>query len=237
MPTPGRDRAGAVEVPPSAGYWPPTDALKPWQHQSWIFIRDPNFAAKATRILDLYARTYDGITLGPDEYVISSDEKTSIQARCRCHPTLAPAAACMARQLGVATGDLEIKTAGVTMLTVELDDIEHRALKILAVRRGTSMSRIVRDLIASELACLSEPDRAAAATWTPDSARAVLGIADGSDLATRDGVAAAMAAAERQATAIYGVPEIWEVLATPCAKPNDYTASWSLAEPSMSMTD
>jgi hypothetical protein len=69
------------------------DALKPWQHQSWIFIRDPNFAAKATRVLDLYARTHDGIALGPDEYVISSDEKTSIQARCRCHPTLPPGAA------------------------------------------------------------------------------------------------------------------------------------------------
>jgi hypothetical protein len=69
------------------------DALKPWQYQSWIFIRDPNFAVKATRVLDLYARTYDGIPLGADEYVISSDEKTSIQARCRCHPTLAPGAA------------------------------------------------------------------------------------------------------------------------------------------------
>lgn len=33
-----------------------TDALKPWQHQSWIFIRDPDFAAKATRVLNLYAR-------------------------------------------------------------------------------------------------------------------------------------------------------------------------------------
>ncbi|MCA1835441.1 MAG: IS630 family transposase [Actinobacteria bacterium] len=74
-----------------------TDALKPWQHQSWIFIRDPNFAAKASRVLDLYARTYQGIVLGPDEYVISSDEKTSIQARCRCHPTLAPGAARMMR--------------------------------------------------------------------------------------------------------------------------------------------
>ena len=93
------------------------------------------------------------------------------------------------------------------MLTVELDDVEHRALKILAVRRGTSMSRIVRDLIASELAGLSEPDRAAAARWTPDSARAVLGIAGDSDAATRDGVAAAMVAAERQAAAIYGAPE------------------------------
>lgn len=69
------------------------DTIKPWQHQSWIFIRDPQFAAKAARVLGLYARTFDGIGLGPDEYVISSDEKTSIQARCRCHPTLAPSAA------------------------------------------------------------------------------------------------------------------------------------------------
>jgi hypothetical protein len=69
------------------------EALKPWQYQSWIFIRDPNFAAKATRVLDLYARTWNGIPLGADEYVLSSDEKTSIQARCRCHPTLAPGAA------------------------------------------------------------------------------------------------------------------------------------------------
>jgi hypothetical protein len=40
--------------------------------------------------LDLYARTWDGQPPGDDEYVISSDEKTSIQARCRCHPTLPP---------------------------------------------------------------------------------------------------------------------------------------------------
>jgi len=73
------------------------DTIKPWQHQSWIFIRDPNFAAKATRVLDLYARTYDSIPLGPNEYVISSDEKTSIQARCRCHPTLAPGVTRMMR--------------------------------------------------------------------------------------------------------------------------------------------
>jgi hypothetical protein len=32
-----------------------TDLIKPWQYQSWIFIRDPDFAAKATQVLDLYA--------------------------------------------------------------------------------------------------------------------------------------------------------------------------------------
>ncbi|MGW5669828.1 IS630 family transposase [Micromonospora sp. NPDC003776] len=69
------------------------ETLKPWQHQSWIFIRDPQFTVKAARVLGLYAREYDGVPLGSDEYVISSDEKTSIQARCRCHPTLAPGAA------------------------------------------------------------------------------------------------------------------------------------------------
>lgn len=41
-------------------------------------------------MLDLYARTWQGEQLGDDEYVISADEKTSIQARCRCQPTLAP---------------------------------------------------------------------------------------------------------------------------------------------------
>ncbi|MDW4909997.1 IS630 family transposase [Streptomyces sp. ADMS] len=70
--------------------WLKDDALKPWQHRSWIFTRDPDFRTKAARIMDLYARAFDGVPLGQDEYVISSDEKTSIQARCRCHPTLAP---------------------------------------------------------------------------------------------------------------------------------------------------
>ena len=69
--------------------WLHQDALKPWQYRSWIFIRDPGFRTKAQRVLDLYARTFDGVALGADEYVVSSDEKTSVQARCRCHPTLA----------------------------------------------------------------------------------------------------------------------------------------------------
>ncbi|MFD7408176.1 hypothetical protein ACFV7R_37265 [Streptomyces sp. NPDC059866] len=72
--------------------WLDQDALKPWQYCSWSFITDPDFRAKAERVLDLYARTWRGRPLGADEYVISADEKTSIQARCRCHPTLAPRA-------------------------------------------------------------------------------------------------------------------------------------------------
>jgi len=77
--------------------WLSEDALKPWQYQSWIFITDPNFAVKAEKVLDLYAREWDGKPLGPNDYVISADEKTSIQARCRCHPTLPPGTARMMR--------------------------------------------------------------------------------------------------------------------------------------------
>ena len=70
--------------------WLAQDAIKPWRHRSWVFPRDPDFAAKAARVLDLYARVFQGQALGPDQYVISADEKTSIQARCRCHRTLPP---------------------------------------------------------------------------------------------------------------------------------------------------
>ena len=70
--------------------WLAADALKPWQHRSWISVRDPAFAAKAARVLDLYAGIWDGEPLGSNDYVICADEKTSIQARCRCHPTLPP---------------------------------------------------------------------------------------------------------------------------------------------------
>lgn len=44
--------------------------------------------AKAAVVLDLYARIFQGRQLTNGEYVISSDAKTSIQARCRCDPSL-----------------------------------------------------------------------------------------------------------------------------------------------------
>ena len=71
--------------------WLSSDALRPWQHRSWIFPRDPNFAAKAGPILDLYERVWEGTPLGANDFVISADEKTSIQARRRKQPTLPPA--------------------------------------------------------------------------------------------------------------------------------------------------
>jgi hypothetical protein len=57
------------------------DAIKPWQYEHWIFPRDPLFGQKAGPLLDLYAGVWEGQPLGPKDYVLSSDEKTSIQAR------------------------------------------------------------------------------------------------------------------------------------------------------------
>jgi transposase len=74
-----------------------TDAIRPWFHRSWIAPRDPGFAAKAAVVLDLYAGTFEGQPLGEGEFVVCADEKTSIQARCRCHPTLAPGQARLMR--------------------------------------------------------------------------------------------------------------------------------------------
>jgi len=70
--------------------WLHAAAIKPWRYRSWIFPRDPDFAAKAARVLDLYGRVFDGGPLGPDDYVISADEKSQLQALARCHPDLAP---------------------------------------------------------------------------------------------------------------------------------------------------
>ena len=70
--------------------WLDEDAIRPWQHRSWIFPRDPNFQTKAERVLDLYQGFWEGQPLGANDYVISADEKTSIQARIRLHPTLPP---------------------------------------------------------------------------------------------------------------------------------------------------
>jgi len=65
--------------------------IKPWQHQSWIFPRDPDFAAKASVILDLYQGHYQGRRLRPGDRILSVDAKPSIQARNRCHPASPPA--------------------------------------------------------------------------------------------------------------------------------------------------
>jgi hypothetical protein len=68
-----------------------TDAIKPWRYKDWSLPRDPAFAEQAGPMLDLYAGKWQGKFLGPKDHVRSADEKTSIQARIRCHPSLPPA--------------------------------------------------------------------------------------------------------------------------------------------------
>ena len=64
--------------------------VKPWQYQSWISPRDPDFAARASVILDLCQGFHQGTRLRPGDRILSVDAKPSIQARGRCRPT-APA--------------------------------------------------------------------------------------------------------------------------------------------------
>jgi transposase len=70
--------------------WLADDAIKPWQHRSWISPRDPHFALKGGRVLDLYQRTWEGQPLGEGEYVLSADEKPGVQARSRTGLPLPP---------------------------------------------------------------------------------------------------------------------------------------------------
>jgi hypothetical protein len=72
--------------------WLAEDAIRPWNYRSWIFPRDPDFRAKAARVLDLYAGRFEGKLLHPGEFVLCADEKPSIQARARLHETAAPLA-------------------------------------------------------------------------------------------------------------------------------------------------
>lgn len=66
------------------------DAIRPWAWRSWIFPRDPDFASKAGRVLDLYERRFEGERLHPGDYVISADEKSQVQALLRRHDPVAP---------------------------------------------------------------------------------------------------------------------------------------------------
>jgi hypothetical protein len=83
---------GATEAPSRSTVWRwlMQDALRPWQHECWIFPRDPHFLELAGPVLDLYACRWQGRPLWHAEDVLSADEQTSIQARRRLHLTLPP---------------------------------------------------------------------------------------------------------------------------------------------------
>ena len=101
--------------------WLHDDAIRPWFHRSWIFPRDPEFATKAGRILDLYERVWEGHPLTADDFVISADEKTSVQARHRCHATQPPRAGMVMKV------EHEYKRAGAWAYLAALD-VHHARL-------------------------------------------------------------------------------------------------------------
>ena len=125
--------------------WLAEDAIKPWQYRSWIFPRDPEFAAKAARVLDLYERVWEGRDLAEDEYVISADEKSQLQALSRCHGGLPPAPGRAARV------EFEYERHG-TLAYVAAYDV-HRAQLMGAVAPTTGIapfSEVVRRVMTSE---------------------------------------------------------------------------------------
>lgn len=118
--------------------------IKPWQHRSWIFPRDPDFETKAARVLDLYARTWQGAELGPDDYVISADEKSQLQALGRRHPGR-PAGPGHPRQV-----EFEYRRGG-TLAYFAAYDVHHaRVLGTIAPKTGIEP---FTELVAHVMSC------------------------------------------------------------------------------------
>ena len=125
--------------------WLRQDALRPWRHRTWIFPRDPQFARKAGVVLDLYQRRWRGKPLGPRDYVLSIDEKTSIQARRRKHHSLPPAPG---RSIRV---EHEYARAGALVYLAALD--VHRARLFGRCERKSGIApfeRLVAQVMAAE---------------------------------------------------------------------------------------
>jgi hypothetical protein len=59
--------------------WLSEDAIRPWQHRSWVFPRDPRFAERAGPILDLYQGRWEGERLHPGDFVVCADETAPTQ--------------------------------------------------------------------------------------------------------------------------------------------------------------
>lgn len=143
------------------------DGIRPWNHHSWIFPRDPEFFNKGSRVVDLYARIWEGKPLGENDFVISADEKTSIQARGRKHRCTPPGAN---RAMRV---EHEYVRNGALSYLAAYD--VHRARVFGRCEKTTGMmpfSRLVNDVMEQE------PYRSAARVfWIVDNGSSHRGIA------------------------------------------------------------
>jgi hypothetical protein len=139
--------------------WLAADAIKPWQYRSWIYPRDPRFAQKAGRVLDLYQGVWDGQILGPDDYIISADEKTSIQARGRIAAGTAPAPRRMRRV------EFEYERNGALAYVAAWDVRRAKVFGLCAATTGIETHRRLVDLVMNQ-----EPYRSARRVfWVTDN--------------------------------------------------------------------
>lgn len=125
--------------------WLHADAIKPWQCRSWIFPRDPDFGPKAGRVLDLFERRWNDRRLRDDEYVISADEKSQLQALHRRHPDLPPAPGRVRRQ------EFEYQRKG-TLAYLAAYDVHHgNVMGITAPKTGiVPFAELVETVMTSE---------------------------------------------------------------------------------------
>ena len=125
--------------------WLAQDAIKPWQYRSWIFPRDPDFAVKAGRVLDLYDRHWQGRLLRDDEYVISADEKSQLQALRRRHPDLPPGPGRVRRQ------EFEYRREGTLAYLAAYDVHAGRVMGRCAPRTGIEpFTALVQQVMTTE---------------------------------------------------------------------------------------
>jgi hypothetical protein len=197
--------------------WLAEDAIRPWAHRSWIFPRD--FEPKAARVLDLYARQWQGEPLGADDYVVSADEKTSIQARCRCHPTLPPA---HRRALRV---EHEYDRAGALAYLVAWD--VHRA-KLFGRCEPTTGIRPFKRLVAQVMG--SEPYASAKRVfWVVDNGSSHRGAASVRRLA-RDWPRAQLVHTPIHSSWLNQVEIYLSIVQRKCLTPNDFPSLAAVQE-------
>ena len=139
--------------------WLDGDAIRPWRYRSWIYPRDKWFAEKAGRVLDLYQGVWDGQFLGPDDYVISADEKTSIQARGRMAEGTARAAGQVRRV------EFEYQRGGALAYVAAWDVRRAKVFGLCAATTGIETHHRLVDLVMGQ-----EPYRSARRVfWVTDN--------------------------------------------------------------------
>jgi hypothetical protein len=139
--------------------WLSNDAIRPWSYRSWIFPRDPAFEQKAGPILDLYHGRWRGKPLRECDFVISADEKTSIQARQRLTPTMPPTAGLAGRV------EHEYQRKGALVYLAAWDVGQARLFGLCRPRGGIASFRALVDVVMKQ-----EPYRSARRVfWITDN--------------------------------------------------------------------